>query len=88
MVSTLIEVFKIAICQYDGEGIGEIIGYKSIDGDITDELTLIQYYSSRQSASEDIDNSDAKELGYIEVIEPEFIDFKNMNNINIKGGIK
>ena len=88
MASTLIEVFKIAICQYDGESIGEIVGYKSIDGDITDELTLIQYYSSHQSAGEDIDNSDAEELGYIEVIEPEFIDFKDMNNINIKGGEK
>ena len=84
MATTLIEVFKIAICQYDGEGIGEIVGYKSIDGDITDEPTLIQYYSSRQSAGETIDNSDAEELGYIEVIESEFIDFEDMNNINIK----
>lgn len=86
MASTLIEVFKIAICQYDGEGIGEIVGYKSIDGDITDDLTLIQYYSSRQSAGEDIDNNDAEELGYIEVIKSEFIDFNDLNNINIKGG--
>mgnify|MGYP003552063444 FL=1 len=86
MAATLIEVFKIAICQYDGEGIGEIVGYKSIDGDITDEPELIQYYSSRQSAGEDVDNDDAEELGYIEVIKPEFIDFGDMNNINIKGG--
>lgn len=86
MASTLIEVFKIAICQYDGEGIGEIVGYKSIDGDITDDLTLIQYYSSRQSAGKDIDNNDAEELGYIEVIKSEFIDFNDLNNINIKGG--
>lgn len=85
MASTLIEVFKVAICRYDGESIGEIVGYKSIDGDITDELTLIQYYSSRQKAGEDIDNSDAEELGYIEVIKPEFINFDDMNNINIKG---
>lgn len=85
MASTLIEVFKVAICRYDGEGIGEITGYKSIDGDITDEPTLIQYYSSRQKAGEYIDNSDAEELGYIEVIKPEFVDFEDMNNINIKG---
>ncbi len=85
MASTLIEVFKVAICQYAGEGIGEIVGYKSIDGDITDEPTLIQYYSSRQKAGEYIDNSDVEELGYIEVIKPEFVDFEDMNNLNIKG---
>jgi hypothetical protein len=85
MASTLIEVFKVAICRYDGEGIDEVVGYKSIDGDITDEPTLIQYYSSRQKAGEYIDNSDAEELGYIEVIKPEFVDFEDMNNINIKG---
>lgn len=85
MASTLIEVFKVAICRYDGEGIGEVVGYKSIDGDITDEPTLIQYYSSRQKAGEYIDNNGAEELGYIEVIKPEFVDFEDMNNINIKG---
>lgn len=86
MAATLIEVFKIATCEYDGEGIGEIVGYKSIDGDITDEPELIQYYSSRKSAGEDVDNDDAEELGYIEVIESEFIDFNDLININIKGG--
>lgn len=86
MASTLVELFKIAIYESDGENLGDLIGYNSIDGDITEEPDMIQYYSSRQSAGEDIDNNDAEELGYIEVIKPEFIDFNDLNNINIKGG--
>lgn len=85
MSSTLVELFKIACYHYDGESYGELVGYKSVDGDYTEDYDLIQFYSTRVRAGQDIDNSDAVETGYIEVIEPVFYDAEDTLTLNIKG---
>ena len=84
MASTLVHLYRIAIYESDGENLGELVGYKSIDGDITEETEYIQYYSSEQAAGADIDNSDELELGMRDVIEPVLFDTEDTLNLNIK----
>ena len=83
MASTLVELFKIAIYESDGENLGDLIGYKSIDGDITEEPDMIQYYASSEVAEQYIDNSDELELGMRETIRAEYIDFQDTLELNI-----
>lgn len=83
MASTLVELFKIAIYESDGESLGDLIGYKSIDGDITEEPDMIQYYATSDIAGQFIDNSDENELGMKETIETEYIDFQDTLELNI-----
>lgn len=83
MASTLIELFKVAIYESDGENLGGLIGYKSVDGDITEEPSMIQYYASSVIAGHYIDNSDEQELGMRETIQVEYIDFQDTLELNI-----
>lgn len=83
MASTLVELFKVAIYESDGENLGDLIGYKSIDGDITEEPTMIQYYATSVIAGQFIDNSDEEELGMREVIQAEYIDFQDTLELDI-----
>lgn len=83
MASTLVELFKIAIYESDGESLGDLIGYKSIDGDITEEPDVIQYYATSTIARQFIDNSDELELGMKEIIEAEYVDFQDTLELNI-----
>lgn len=83
MANALVELFKIAIYESDGENLGELIGYKSIDGDITEEPDMIQYYTSSVVAGHYIDNSDELELGMRETIQAEYIDFLGHIESNI-----
>lgn len=69
MAETLIQVYRIAIYESDGESLGDLVGYKSDDGDITEDKNLIQYYSSEKAAEENVDNSDELEVGMREVVE-------------------
>lgn len=84
MANNLIYLFKIACYQYDGESYGELVGYKSVDGDYTEDYDLIQFYSTRVKAGQDIDNSDAVETGYIEVIEQVSYNYEDTLELNIK----
>lgn len=83
MASTMVELFKIAIYESDGENLGDLIGYKSIDGDITEEPTMIQYYATPVIAGQFIDNSDELELGMKETIQVEYIDFQDTLELDI-----
>lgn len=83
MASTLVELFKIAIYESDGENLGDLIGYKSIDGDITEEPDVIQYYAASDIAGQFIDNSDELELGMKEIVEAEYVDFQDTLELNI-----
>lgn len=83
MASTLVELFKIAIYESDGESLGDLIGYKSIDGDITEEPTMIQYYATSVIAGQFIDNSDEQELGMKETIQAEYVDFQDTLELDI-----
>lgn len=81
MASTLIEVWRIAIYETDGESIGERVGFKSNDGDITDYEPDMMYFNSEEEAEEEIDNSDEHETGMREVAESvmfDMIDFMTM----------
>lgn len=69
MAETLIQVYRIAIYESDGESLGDLVGYKSDDGDITEDKNLIQYYSSEEAAEENVDNFDELEVGMREVVE-------------------
>lgn len=69
MAETLIQVYRIAIYESDGESLGDLVGYKSDEGDITEDKNLIQYYSSKEAAEENIDNSDELKVGMREVVE-------------------
>lgn len=69
MAETLIQVYRIAIYESDGESLGDLVGYKSDDGDITEDKNLIQYYSSEKAAEENVDNSDELEVSMREVVE-------------------
>lgn len=83
MASTMVELFKIAIYESDGESLGNLIGYKSIDGDITEEPDMIQYYATSVIAGQFIDNSDELELGMRETIQAEYIDFQDTLELDI-----
>lgn len=84
MASTLVYLYKIAIYESDGESLGDLVGYKSTDGDITEETEYIQYYSSEEAADEDVDNSDELELRMKEVIEPVYFDAEDTLDLDIK----
>lgn len=84
MASTLVHLYKIAIYESDGESLGNLVGYKSIDGDITEETEDIQYYSSEAAARTDVDNSDELELRMRDVIEPVYFDAEDTLNLDIK----
>ena len=60
-----------------------VIGYKSIDGDITEEPDMIQYYATSVIAGQFIDNSDELELGMRETIQAEYIDFQDTLELDI-----
>lgn len=83
MASTLVELFKIAIYESDGENLGDLIGYNSIDGDITEEPDMIQYYATSAIAGQFIDNSDEEELGMKEIVQAEYVDFQDTLELNI-----
>ena len=86
MASTLIQLFRIACYESDGENLGDLIGYKSTDGDYVDgrDDDRIQYYSSTQLAGQYIDNSDELELQMRDVIESVCFDTEDTLDLNIK----
>lgn len=86
MASTVIELFRITCYETDGESLGDLVGYKDIDGDYITEPDdeRIQYYSSKQLAGQDIDNSDELELRMRDVVESVFFDTEDTLELNIK----
>ena len=86
MASIVIQLFRIACYESDGENLGDLIGYKSTDGDYVDvrDNDRIQYYSSRQLAGQDIDNSDELELRMRDVVESVCFDTEDTLDLNIK----
>ena len=84
MADTLVGLYRIACYEYDGESRGDLVGYKSVDGDYTEDYDSIQFYSTRVKAGQDIDNSDAIETGYIEVIEQVSYNYEDTLELNIK----
>lgn len=84
MADTLVELYRIACYEYDGESYGDLVGYKDVDGDYTDDVYQIQYYHTEDAALEDVDNSDATETGYIEEVDVVYFDFKDTLKLDIK----
>lgn len=66
MAETIIQVFRIA--GYNTIT-NELVGYKSCDGDWTEDLNEIQYYNSYEAAGNNIDAQDEESTGIREEIE-------------------
>lgn len=82
MAQTMIQVWRIAIYKSDGESLGDLIGYRSDDGDITEEESKTMWFNSREEAGAEIDNSDELELGMREV--PESVMFDVIDFMTLK----
>ena len=81
MADTLMHLWRIAIYKTDGESLGDLVGYKSDDGDITDYEPNIMYFNSKEDAMKEIDNSDEQETGMREIPEQivmDMIDFMTL----------
>ena len=81
MADTLMHLWRIAVYETDGESLGDLVGYKTDEGEITDEESLIMYFDSEEDAMKEVDNSDEYETGMKEVPEPitmSMIDFMTM----------
>ena len=84
MADTVVELYRISCYEYDGESTGDLVGYKDVDGDYTDDPYQIQYYNTEDDALEDVDNSDDTETGYIEEVEAVYFDFRDTFKLDIK----
>ena len=82
MADTLMHLWRIAIYKTDGESLGDLVGYKSDDGDITDYEPNIRYFNSKEDAMKEVDNSDEHETGMREIPEQivmDMIDFMTLS---------